>query len=137
MTKVVIDTNVLVYAIDRDSKFHHWSQSILNSNKFEIYTTSKNLSELLSVLTSSKGFNLNIKDAVSYTQNIAQSLHILFPDHLSTTEFMELCQKYKYKGSMVHDLEIAAIALSNDINTIITKNLKDFKKIKELKVISI
>lgn len=137
MIKAVVDTNVFVYAIDRDSKYHHWSQSILNSNKYDLYTTSKNLSELLSVLSSSKGFNLSIKEAVAYVHKITKSIRILFPDHISLNEFFNICVKYSFKGVFVHDLEIAAITLSNDIDTIITKNAKDFKNIKGLQVVSL
>lgn len=137
MSKLAVDTNVFVYALDKDSKYHHWSRSILSSNKFELYTTSKNITELLTVLTARKGFDLDLNVALKYAKSISRSIRVLFPDHLSMELLFEMSSRYKYRGIKVHDLEIAAIALSNEVYEIATQNSTDFKKIKELNVLSI
>ncbi len=46
MNKILIDTNVLIYSIDEDSEFFESSRKMLFDDNYEIYTTSKNLSEL-------------------------------------------------------------------------------------------
>lgn len=50
MNKLLLDTNILIYSIDEDSKYFNKSQNLF-SEHFELYTTSKNLSEFLSVVT--------------------------------------------------------------------------------------
>ena len=50
MNNLLLDTNLLVYAIDIDSSFFSEIQTFLDSeNKF--YVTSKNLSEFIAVVT--------------------------------------------------------------------------------------
>ena len=51
MTNVLVDTNILLYAIDEDSKYFIEVQSFLNNKAFNFFTTSKNISEFLSVIT--------------------------------------------------------------------------------------
>lgn len=50
MNKILVDTNVLIYSIDEDSKYFDSAQKIF-SEELELYTTSKNLSEFLTVVT--------------------------------------------------------------------------------------
>ena len=51
MNRILIDTNVLVYSIDKDSKFNSRALELLTNTNYDLYTTSKNLSEFLVVLT--------------------------------------------------------------------------------------
>jgi len=44
MSKIFIDTNILIYSIDEDSRFYSKSQAILFDSNFDLYTSSKNLS---------------------------------------------------------------------------------------------
>ncbi len=41
MKKILIDTNVLVYSIDKNSVHHKSSFDIVNSNDYDLFTTSK------------------------------------------------------------------------------------------------
>lgn len=43
MSKLLLDTNVLIYSIDEDSKYFTKVHNIF-SDQHELYTTSKNLS---------------------------------------------------------------------------------------------
>jgi predicted nucleic acid-binding protein len=55
MNKILIDTNILVYGIDEDSAFFKRSRKILEQEKNQLATTSKNLIEFLAVTTKSSG----------------------------------------------------------------------------------
>jgi predicted nucleic acid-binding protein len=44
--------------------------------------------------------------------------------------------KYKPKGLLIHDFEIAAIGIANGINRIATFNTEDFKSISEIEAIT-
>ena len=63
-------------------------------------------------------------------------MSVLFPDPVSTDLYIEMCARYQIKGLPVHDFEIAAISLSNQINKLVTVNRKDFNKIEELQIIT-
>lgn len=136
MNKILVDTNVFVYAADRESRYHLWSNRILTSSDFDCYTTSKNLLELMVVLTRGENPSLSIKEAISIIKYIRSSYNVLYPDPLSMDQYLELADKSNPKGLACHDFEIAAIGLSNEINQIATVNQKDFIRIKELTVVS-
>ena len=51
MNNILLDTNLLIYAIDEDSKYYNSVQKILDNESNNLFTTSKNISEFLSVIT--------------------------------------------------------------------------------------
>jgi predicted nucleic acid-binding protein len=65
MNNILIDTNVLVYALDADSKFHEKSKSLVENENHNLFTTSKNLSELLVVLTRGPEVSISIDRALT------------------------------------------------------------------------
>ncbi|TWT41512.1 hypothetical protein KOR42_47830 [Thalassoglobus neptunius] len=83
MSRLLVDTNVLVYAIDQDSKYHLWPRRVLTDENTEIYTTSKNLSEFLAVVTRKDGPHLSCSDAISVIGDFRTSCNVLYPDALS------------------------------------------------------
>jgi predicted nucleic acid-binding protein len=50
MNKIFLDTNVLIYAKDKSSKYNKWAIDLI-SQPFRFYTSSKNLSEYFAVVT--------------------------------------------------------------------------------------
>jgi predicted nucleic acid-binding protein len=62
---------------------------------------------------------------------------VLYPDSVSYQYFLQLFEQSSKAGKGIHDLEIAAIALSNDVTTIATVNKKDFIKVKGLNILAI
>lgn len=137
MNNVLVDTNILVYALDEGSSFHKSSVNYLLDEEINLFTTSKNPGELLAVLTKKYTFDLPVLQAVHFVEEVIDLMHILYPTNESFALFMSLIQKYKPKGSKVHDYEIASIRIANHINTIFTGNSDDFKAIKELKIIDL
>ncbi|MDF9799727.1 putative nucleic acid-binding protein [Catalinimonas alkaloidigena] len=64
MSKILLDTNLLLYAIDNNSPRQFQSQVILNANEYTLFTTSKNISELLCAATRGNQPILNVLDAL-------------------------------------------------------------------------
>jgi predicted nucleic acid-binding protein len=58
MNKLLVDTNILIYGIDEDSKFFERSCHILEYFDCQLITTSKNLVEFLTVVTHAPGYGL-------------------------------------------------------------------------------
>jgi len=134
MNNILVDTNVLIYAIDEDSKYFERSYSFISQTGLNLYTTSKNLSELLSVITRSPTHGLPIMEALSVVDDFFNFLSILYPTQKSYELFLDLLKKHQVEGLQIHDFEIASIGLSNGINRIATFNEKDFKAIEALEV---
>ncbi len=131
MNKVLIDTNIFIYDLDRNSKYHKKANEILNSEN-ELFTTSKNISEFVCVATK---LSIDYKIINNYLMDIFDNLVILYPSESSMEIFQELIKKSKPIGNKVYDFEIASIMIDNHIENIATYNTKDFEEIKNIKII--
>jgi predicted nucleic acid-binding protein len=136
MNNLMLDTNVLVYAIDVDSKYHHQSLKLLQSKDYNLGTSSKNISELLVVLTRGPKVSINSDEAIDVVSNLTSNMQVLYPNLNSSKIFYELIQKYKPSGLRIHDFEIISIGIENDFREFATFNTKDFKLIEEISLYS-
>ena len=136
MNKILIDTNLLIYSVDADSLYHHRAQNLLLDLSNELFTTSKNISEFLSVITRGKT-SVSMVDAIGAVDDFSRFIKIIFPDNQSQIIFRKMLLRYKPSGLLIHDFEIAAIALSNNITHLATFHHSHFALIKELKLIKI
>ena len=133
----LVDTNVLVYAIDEDSQFYERSHQFLFNPNYRLYNSAKNLVEFLTVVTRNPAISLSTEDALSSVKDYEGVLKILYPSKTTFAKFKELLEKYKLTGLKIHDYEIASISLANKIEQIATFNVKDFEGITEIKLIKL
>ena len=137
MSKILVDTNILVYGIDEDSAFFKRARKILEQEKYQLVTTSKNLIEFLAVTTKISGYNLENDTALEIIEEILQGIEIVYPTQESMAIFLDLMNRYQPKGLKVHDFEIISIGLAHGIRDIATFNTKDFKSVKEISLTEI
>lgn len=130
MNKLLIDTNVFIYDIDRSSKYHKPANEILNSDK-ELYTTTKNISEYFAVLTK---LEISFDKIWRYYLDIKRNVNILYPGKKSLVLFEELIEKYQPKGNRIYDIEIVSVMTSYKIPLLGTFYLKDFTHIDEIDI---
>ena len=135
MNNVLLDTNLLIYAIDEESKYFHSVQNLLNDETKNFYITSKNISEFLSVVTRFPNTSISIKEALIVIEEFKSIFTILYPTKKSYSIFIGLLKKYSPHGLKIHDYEIISIALSQNIKHIATINRKDFAGIDEVKLV--
>ena len=135
MNRILVDTNVLVYSIDEDSKFNSRAVKLLTDPSFNLYTTSKNLSEFLVVLTRGIEVPISTNESIDLLESLLKTITVLYPSKSSYRQFKELLLKYNPSGLLIHDFEIASIGLDNRINKIATINIKDFKNIDEISIV--
>ena len=64
MNNILLDTNLLIYAIDEDSKYYNSVHKLFDDESNNLFTTSKNISEFLSVITRYPEKSISIKDAL-------------------------------------------------------------------------
>ena len=136
MNNVLFDTNLLLYSIDEDSKYFNSVQELLSDESLKLFTTSKNISEFLSVITRIPNSTISVKEALNITEEFRSTFTILYPTQKSYLIFVELLKKYSPRGLKIHDYEIISIALSNKIKSIATINQKDFSGIEEIELFS-
>lgn len=132
MSKILVDTNILVYGIDEESSFFKRARKILEQEKYQLVTTSKNLIEFLAVTTKASGYNLKNDTALEIIEEIIQGIEIVYPTQESMAIFLDLMNRYEPKGLKVHDFEIISIGLAHGIHEVATFNIKDFKSVKEI-----
>jgi predicted nucleic acid-binding protein len=130
-TKAVLDTNILIYGINEDSKYHEDVRRILGDSNFIFYITSKNISEFISVLSKFQRFDVIDLELPT----ILKKFRVLYPNKKSQKIFLELVDKYLPIGNRVYDMEIVSIMLAHNIQTLFSKNTKDFRDIAEITLI--
>lgn len=137
MSKILVDTNILVYGIDEDSAFFKRARKLLEQEKNQLVTTSKNLVEFLAVTTKSSGYNLNNVMASEIVEEIIRGIEIVYPTQESMAIFLDLMNRYQPRGLKVHDFEIISIGLANGIHEVATFNTKDFKSVREISLLEV
>lgn len=133
MNNIVIDTNVLIYALNQDSEYCAGAKSILSDPSKKLFITTKSISEFFAVTSK---FNFEKSVVLGFYNDLKNNTTFLYPTSESLTHFEELLHKYSPVGNRVFDLEIVSVMLANDISTIATFNKKDFQGIKEVEIIS-
>jgi len=133
---VLLDTNVLIYALDKESQFHFWATRFFEDDNFTCFTSSKNLAEFLCVLTRGPSPALQVNEAINAIKVFLTHCRVLYPDHKSLKIMCDLILEHEVRGLLVHDYEIASIAIANGIPHMASVNRADFKKIPFLRLIS-
>lgn len=134
---MIIDSNILIYAINADSPKNKKAQEFLKDNLKDLEITHQNILETIRVLTHQKFSKpIKLKPALAAIQAIAQSSRIISPTLTTYYLWLELINKYALTGNRIFDAYLAATALSNGINILATDNVADFKKFKGLEVIN-
>ena len=130
---IVLDTNILIYNLDEESKYFQITKDILNNTDYNVFVTSKTISEFPAVLSK---YDFDIKIISKELKNITENFNILFPNNISMKIFIEMIKKYNPRGNRFFDIEIVSIMIANDIKKIATINYKDFKNIEEIEIIN-
>lgn len=135
--QILVDTNILIYVVDEDSKFHDRAIDLILNSDYEFFTTSKNISEFLVALTRNTEIKIESDECLAILQDLLSEFQILYPNYKTFQKFEELIRKYRPRGLWIHDLEIASIAIAYEIPVIATNNIDDFKRIEEIEILSL
>jgi predicted nucleic acid-binding protein len=133
MKKVIIDTNIWVYAFDSDNIYHQQAFHILQNTEYELYITPKQISEFIAVLSKK---NVPYDDILGFVKNdMLENSILIYPNQNSISQFVEICGNYSPRGNRVFDMEIVSIAKSHGISEIATINIKDFENISDINIV--
>jgi predicted nucleic acid-binding protein len=137
MSKLLVDTNILIYGIDEDSKFFDQSRNILDHSDYQLVTTSKNLVDFLTVVTRASGYDFKTDRALEILDEIIQIVQIIYPSQDSLAILLELTRRYQPSGLKIHDYEIISIGLAAGIYDVATFNKKDFQAVNEITLLDL
>jgi toxin-antitoxin system PIN domain toxin len=135
-----IDTNVLVYATNSDSKEHIKAKKLVTEvleGKIDGVITYQNLTEFYAVVTNKKLFArpLTPKQAIEEIENlISGGIKILNTNRMTAEVWLKLLRQKPVAGQSVHELFLAATLMSNQVTTIITEDKEGFADISGLTV---
>jgi len=127
-----IDSNLLVYFLDADSKFHQPTITLfkdLLKHRTPTYTTQNNIIEAHRVLVSL--YHIPQKIALENIVEIINSfnIHIVTPSSLTLNIYSNFCQLSKKND--LFDFYFASILVDNNIHHLFTNNTKDFAGLKK------
>lgn len=134
---LLIDSNILIYAINADSPKNKLAQKFLRENLGNLFVVHQNVLETIRVLTHqrfSKPMKLNM--ALRAILPILKSCRIISPDQSTYHLTLKFIEDYKLTGNRIFDAYLAATAIANEINLIATDNALDFQKFSQLSVIN-
>jgi predicted nucleic acid-binding protein len=124
---ILIDSNVLIYAINSSSPKHLLAQSYLQANVGQMTIAHQNIFETLRVLTHKKFPNpMPPIEAINAIMSIVKGCLVIEPQTDTYQISLALIQKHNLKGDKVFDAYLAATAMSVGITSIVTDNVKDF-----------
>ena len=137
--KILLDTNILVYALIRDSRHHKSASSILIASlagPLNAFVSTQNILEFFSVMTNPRKV-LRPSPKISDIQDIctdlwqSKKLGKLFARGSATMEAIKLSREINIRGPQIFDYLLAITAMQNKIDVIWTENVGDFDYFKE------
>lgn len=132
---LLVDTNVLVYAMDGTSQFHVASRAVLDraqSANANLCVTSQNLAEFFSLVTNASRVvsPQSIDDALAAIESLISlpGLRVLPTPVGTETLWIDLCRKHPVKGARIFDLQLVATMSINGVERISTFD-SDFRNV--------
>ena len=140
--RVLVDTNVLIYATLAGDSRHNPAQEVLEKRHLdgvELFISVQNLAEMYPNLTGPKN---QPPDSPEFAKSKIQSISrlsgvtILPVTNETVKKALDLCEELQVTRQNYFDMQLVAAMKSEGIPTIVTENAKDFEMIKGLNVVN-
>jgi predicted nucleic acid-binding protein len=132
---MLIDSKILIYAINKSSPKHIRAQNFLQNNRNHLEVVHQNNFETIRVLTHPKFAKpMTIDNAIKAVETIIDVCTIISPDYRTHRITLELIQKYSLTSDQVFDAYLVATAMSNGITILVTDNVRDLQKFTDLTI---
>jgi uncharacterized protein len=137
----IIDTNVLIYALDADAPQHVAARALLEAGRdrsTDLYVTSQILCEFYAIVTNARrvAHPRTTADVLSAITGLLSFLHVLPLPADAVQGWMDLLRRRPVTGGDVFDLQIVATMQANAIQRIYTFNTDDFEPFAEISVVT-
>lgn len=124
---ILVDSNIVVYAINDDSPKQARAQKFLNDERYTLFITHQNIMESLRVLTHPKFSSpMSVKAAMAAITAISDACTVIAPDPSAIYVALDLIKQHQSVGNQIFDAYLAATTLSAGLKTIATDNGRDF-----------
>ena len=131
-----IDTNILVYANVIETPFHEQALAAINSAHEAgrtIWISRQVIREYLVTLTRPQVFeNLPRATVLEQVDQFIERFQVADDTTEVTDQLTKLMADFKIGGKQVHDLNIVATMRAYDISCLLTHNVKDFQRFREV-----
>ena len=138
----IVDTNVLVYALDADAPQHAAARALLEAGRDDpaatLFVTSQILCEFYSIVTNPRRVSKprTAAEAMTALSGLLAFLHVLPVPARAVGGLLDLLRRHPVTGGDVFDLQIVATMQANSIQRIYTFNTADFAVFSELSVVT-
>lgn len=134
---ILVDSNILIYAINRSSPKHQAAQSYLQEQRDVLCVAHQNVLESLRVLTH-RVFPqpMTLSAALSAVTSMVDTCLLLTPTRSTYELTKELMKHYDLRADAIYDTYLVATALTHGVMKVATDNEKDFRIFKEITVIN-
>lgn len=131
--KVFVDTNVLLRANITGAPLHAEALQILNQlwdEETELWLSRQVLREYIANVTRPQSFiePMPTTRVVERVEQFQTLFRIADETELVTLELLRLLKEFPTGGKQIHDANIVATMLVNQIDTLVTQNVEDFKR---------
>ncbi len=141
--KILLDSNILVYAYDKSSANHEQAKTIMDKafrQEIEAYLSPQVLYEFFTVITNPKKASspMNPNDAADLCLDLWESYEIekICPTAVASIDVFKLSKERNLSGTRIFDCVLAVTAKENNIDIIYTENVKDFKNYTFIKTLN-
>jgi len=133
--RVLVDTNVLLAASDEGRRGHAQAVHLLESDDRELVVTSQVVREFLSAATRparSNGLSLDGIAAVDNLEDLLVEVDVL-PDSVAALSMLYgFVVRGVVSGQQIHDAHLVAQAIHHDVGTVVTDNLRHFRRFRDV-----
>lgn len=132
---VLVDTNVLLSATDRDRAGHHKAVRFLTADERHQAISPQIVREYLAVSTrpvDANGLGLSPSEASANVEQFLDVMTLLTEGPATTAKLLELIGDVPVLGEQIHDANLVAVALVNAAAAIVTDNTRHFSRFASL-----
>ncbi len=131
--RIFIDTNILIYASSNKSPFYqlaHKAIQGLEKENTELFISRQVLREYLASMTRPDMLTkkLSRKAVIKAVRHFEEDFTVFNDSPRVTEQLLELAEAVSVSGKQIHDANIVATMLVNDVHEVLTHNVSDFKR---------
>lgn len=134
---MLIDTNIIIYAINKSSPKHARAKQFLTQEQNNLVVAHQNILEALRVLTHAKFASpMSFSAAETSVTAITNAATIIVPTEETIAIAIALMHKYTRAANRIFDAYLVATMLTHDMKRIATDNERDFTMYEEIAVLN-
>lgn len=131
--KAFVDTSILLRAMIPGLSRHSEAESLIQhmwENNTDLWISRQVLREYLVQATHPNSFSppLTIEQVIRQIEIIRTLFRVADETGLVTDHLLTLLQNHATRGKQVHDANLVATMLANEVDILLTLNVKDFKR---------